>query len=219
MQISELSARTGVPVATLKFYLRERLLMPGVVLSATRADYGEEHVRRVGVVRALTDVVGISVQQAREIFRLFDSPPSDLFDSLGQAIGQLPPRSAPTADDYPRARAVLERLGWMYDPRYAAVPQLEQALAGAESAGLPLSDERLAAYAPAIRQIAEYDIAQVPADPGRAIEYSVLGTALYEPVIVALRRLAHQDAAAARLAPTTVTPTAERSTRSATPPE
>jgi DNA-binding transcriptional MerR regulator len=199
--ISELATRTGVPLATLKFYLREKLLMPGVALSATRADYGDEHVRRVGVIRALTEVVGISVQQAREVFRLFDAPPAELFESLGKAIGQLPPTGAPLADDYPRARAVLESLGWIYDPRYAAVPQLEQALAAAESAGLPLSDQRLATYAPAIRQIAEYDIAQIPSDPDRAIEYSVLGTALYEPVIVALRRLAHQDAAAARLSP------------------
>jgi DNA-binding transcriptional MerR regulator len=197
--ISELATRTGVPLATLKFYLREKLLMPGVALSATRADYGDDHVRRVGVIRALTEVVGISVQQAREVFRLFDAPPAELFESLGKAIGQLPPTGAPLADDYPRARAVLESLGWIYDPRYAAVPQLEQALAAAESAGLPLSDQRLAVYAPAIRQIAEYDIAQIPSDPDRAIEYSVLGTALYEPVIVALRRLAHQDAAATRL--------------------
>lgn len=41
----------------------------------------------------------------------------------------------------------------------------------------------------------------MPSDPSRAIEYSVLSTALYEPALVALRRLAHQDAAAARLNP------------------
>ena len=199
MLISELSARTGVPVATLKFYLREGLLMPGTALSATRSDYDEEHVRRVGVARALTDVVGLSVQQARAIFRLFGAPRAELFESLGQAMAQLPPAGAPEAADYPRARAVLERLGWLYDPRYAAVPQLEQALTAAESAGLPLTNERLDVYAPGIRSIAEYDVAQVPDDPERAIEYSVLGTALYEPVLVALRRLAHQDAAAKRL--------------------
>ena len=126
MLISELSARTGTSVATLKFYLREGLLMPGTALSATRSDYGEDHVRRVGVARALTDVVGLSVQQAREIFRLFGTPRAELFESLGRAMAQLPPAGAPEADDYPRARAVLERLGWLYDPRYAAVPQLEQ---------------------------------------------------------------------------------------------
>jgi hypothetical protein len=190
MLISELSARTGVP---------ERLLMPGTPLSATRSDYGEEHVRRVGVARALTDVVGLSVQQAREIFRLFGTPRAELFESLGRAMGQLPPAGAPQADDYPRARAVLERLGWLYDPRYAPVAQLEQALTAAESAGLPLSDARLDVYAPSIRSIAEYDVAHIPDDPERAIEHSVLGTALYEPVLIALRRLAHQDVAAARL--------------------
>src|SRR5215207_10379797 len=142
MLISELSARTGVPVATLKFYLRERLLMPGVRLSATRADYGEEHVRRVGVARALTDVVGLSVQQAREVFALFGAPRSELFEALGRAMAQLPPTDIPTADDYPRARGVIERLGWIYDPRYVAVAQLERALDAAETAGLGLSDER-----------------------------------------------------------------------------
>ena len=199
MLISELSARTGVPVATLKFYLREHLLMPGAALSATRADYGDEHVRRVAVVRALTDVVGLSVQQAREVFALFDAPREELFEALGRAMAALPPTGAPVSDDYPRARAVLEQLGWLYDPRYAPVAQLEQALAAAEGAGLPLSTERLAVYAPAIRGIAEFDVARVPDDPARAIEYSVLGTALYEPVIVALRRLAHQDVASAQL--------------------
>jgi DNA-binding transcriptional MerR regulator len=199
MRISELSAATGVPVATLKFYLRERLLMPGTALSTTRADYGEEHVRRVGVARALTEVVGLSVQQAREVFALFGAPRSELFESLGRAMEQLPPAGVPTAADYPRARGVIERLGWVYDPRYAAVRQLERALTAAETAGLPLTDERLDAYAPALRTIAEFDVAQVPDDPDRALEYSVLGTALYEPVLVALRRLAHQDVAAARL--------------------
>jgi DNA-binding transcriptional MerR regulator len=199
MLISELSTRTGVPVATLKFYLREGLLMPGTALSATRSDYGDEHVRRVGVARALTEVVGLSVQQAREVFALFGSPRSELFEALGRAMAHLPPAGAPTADDYPRARAVLTRLGWLYDPRYAAVPQLERALAAAETAGLGLTNARLDVYAPAIRAIAEYDVAQVPDDPDRALEYSVLGTALYEPVLIALRRLAHQDVASARL--------------------
>jgi DNA-binding transcriptional MerR regulator len=199
MLISELAVRTGVPVATLKYYLREQLLMPGVRLSATRSDYGDEHVRRVGVARALTEVVGLSVHQAREVFALFGAPRSELFESLGRAMAQLPPAGVPTADDYPRARAAIQQLGWIYDARYVAVAQLERALEGAETAGLGLTDERLDVYAPAIRAIADYDVAQVPEEPDRALEYSVLGTALYEPVLVALRRLAHQDAAARRL--------------------
>src|SRR4051812_12814011 len=74
MQMSELAARTGVPVATLKFYLREGLLHPGVALSQTRAAYDDAHIRRVGVIRALTETVGLSVQQARGVLEVIDAP-------------------------------------------------------------------------------------------------------------------------------------------------
>lgn len=197
MLMSELSARTGVPVATLKFYLREGLLPAGEALSQTRAAYDETHVHRVGVIRALTETVGLSVQQARGVLDVIDSPGPSMFDAFGRALGHLPP-AVPEADDYPRARAVIAELGWVYDPHYPAVRQLERALAAAEAMGVPLDDERLAAYAPHVRAIAEYDVSRIPADSDAAIEYAVLGTAGHEPVLAALRRLAHQDLAAGR---------------------
>lgn len=198
MRISELSETTGVALPTLKFYLREGLLMPGVATSATRAEYGDEHLRRVRVIRALTESAGLSVSKARDVLRIIDSPGDNIFAALGHAVGALPPEPV-QRDDYPRARRLLERLGYWYDPAYPAVAQFEAALESAESAGMPLSDERLDEYAAGIRRIAEYDILHVPTDGASAVEYSVLGTALYEPVLIALRRLAHQDIAARRL--------------------
>lgn len=198
MRISELSEATGVPLPTLKFYLREGLLMPGVATSATRAEYGDEHVRRVRVIRALTESAGLSVGKARDVLRIIDDPGDNLFAALGRATGALPPEPV-RRDDYPRARRLLERLGSWFDPEHPAVAQLESALESAESAGMEPSDERLDAYMAGVRTIAEYDIANVPEDGGRAVEYSVLGTALYEPVLAALRRLAHQDVTARRL--------------------
>ena len=198
MRISELSDTTGVALPTLKFYLREGLLMPGIATSATRAEYGDEHVRRVRVIRSLTESAGLSVSKARDVLRIIDAPGDNLFAALGHAVGALPPDPV-ERDDYPRARRLLERLGYWYDPKYPAVAQFEAALESAESAGMPLSDERLDEYAAGIRRIAEYDIMHVPADGASAVEYSVLGTALYEPVLIALRRLAHQDIAARRL--------------------
>ena len=38
MQISELSSRAGIPLATVKYYLREGLVPPGRRITATRAD-------------------------------------------------------------------------------------------------------------------------------------------------------------------------------------
>jgi DNA-binding transcriptional MerR regulator len=198
MLISELARRAAVPVPTLKFYLREGLLPPGRATAATRAEYDDAHVRRVRIVRALTETAGLSVQQARRVLSLVDHPAADLFETLGQAVAALPPEAS-SAEDYPRARAVLERLGQVYDPSYPVVAQLERSLADVEAAGIPLDDERLAAYGPHIRAIAEFDLAHSPADPASAVEYAVLGTALYEPVIAALRRLAHQDIAARTL--------------------
>ena len=41
--------------------------------------------------------------------------------------------------------------------------------------------------------IAASEIANIPADPGEAIQYSILGTVLFEPVLNAIRRLAQQS--------------------------
>ena len=200
MRISALAAEAGVPLPTVKFYLREGLLQPGVATSATQASYDESHVRRLRLIRALIGSVGLSVQQARAILELVDDPGDDLYVTLGRAVSALPPavQEASGDDPYPRARRALEALGQVYDPHYAAVAQLESALAAAETAGMPISEERLLEYGHRLREIAAFDLERMPREPHAAVEYTVLGTALYEPVILALRRLAHQDVAARR---------------------
>jgi DNA-binding transcriptional MerR regulator len=55
MLMAELSRSSGVPVATIKYYLREGLLPPGAATSATRAEYDEAHLRRLRLTRALED--------------------------------------------------------------------------------------------------------------------------------------------------------------------
>ncbi|MHA6693134.1 MerR family transcriptional regulator [Homoserinimonas sp. A520] len=200
MRISELVRRSGVPLATIKYYIREGLLMSGATTSATQADYGDEHLRRLHLIRALTDVAGLPLQKAGIVIGLIEHPQPHLFDTLGKAVAALPPYAEANEDaEYPRAKAALEKLGQVYDPEYAAVAQFERALAAAESVGLPMSDERLLGYGRHIMGIAELDIDQVPTSSVLdAVEHSVLGTALYEPVILAMRRLAHQDLAARR---------------------
>jgi DNA-binding transcriptional MerR regulator len=202
MRISALADAAGLPLATVKYYLREGLLHPGVATSATQATYDGTHVRRLRMIRALTGPVGLSAQQARQILTLVDDPGDDLYATLGRAVSALPPTvvqaSADDPDPYPRARTALEALGQVYDPGFAAVAQLESALAAAEAAGMPISEERLLEYGRRLREIAAFDLERMPPEPHAAVEYTVLGTALYEPVILALRRLAHQDVAAQR---------------------
>ncbi|MET4639350.1 MerR family transcriptional regulator [Mycetocola sp. 2940] len=201
MRISALAERTGVPLATVKYYLREGLLQPGILTGATQARYTEDHVHRLQVIKALTSAAGLPLQKVKVILGLIDDPGGDLFSALGQAVASLPPYRSDSEPEYPRARALLERIGQIYDPGYAATAQLEHALEATEEAGMGMTDERLQVYAQQIRGIAEFDLQRMEGSELSPIEYAVLGTALYEPVILAMRRLAHQDIAAKRLGP------------------
>lgn len=207
MRISELATQTGASVSTIKYYLREGLVPPGASRGATQADYGPGHVHRIRVIKALADVAGLPIQKVRVVLGLIDGPGDDTFAALGHAVAALPPYlpEAGPGDDggagagYPLARAALEALGQAFDPGYAAVAQLERALQAVAQAGIPLGPERLAVYGRSLMAMAEFDVAGMPGEPAATVEHAVLGTALYEPVILALRRLAHQDAAARAL--------------------
>lgn len=53
MRISELAVASGVPVSTIKYYLRVGLLHRGHHVSATRARYDDGHLARLRLLRLL----------------------------------------------------------------------------------------------------------------------------------------------------------------------
>jgi len=192
MKISELSERSGVAVATVKFYIREGMLPRGEAVSATRAEYGDEHLTRLRVIAALTDVRGLPLARVREVLALIDEPTGDPVEILGRAVGALPPYVTTERDDYPLARAAIADLGLTYDPDFTAVAQLDEALRALDAAGLDASPAVLRRYGDAMRQVAAAELAPMTGMRlDEAVTYAVLGTALYEPVMLALRRLAH----------------------------
>ncbi len=192
MRISELSARTGVPIATVKFYIREGMLPRGEAETATRADYGEAHETRLQLIAALTRVAGLPLARVREVLASIDAPPDDPIEAIGRAIGALPPYVEDDGD-LSRAKAAIDALGLTFDPRFTAVAQLESAIRAVEAAGLPWNETALRRYGDAMASVAAEEVAPVPGmDRADAVAYAVLGTALYEPVMLALRRLMHQ---------------------------
>jgi DNA-binding transcriptional MerR regulator len=193
MRISELSRATGVPVPTIKFYLRERLLPAGRSTAATQAEYGQAHVERLRLIRALTDVGKMPLATVRWLLDIVDNGAAATPEAVGAAHDSLPPLVAHAETPPIRALNVVSALGWRVDPKSASLWQLEAALAAVEEVGLPLGPERLAAYGGAALDVARIDVADVPeADPQEAVRYVVVGTVLYEPVLLALRRLAQQ---------------------------
>ncbi len=199
MRISELAASTGVPVHTLKYYLREGLLMPGEATSRTRAEYGAEHVERVRLVRALVERGGVGIAGVRAVLAALAAPPPSQHDLLGVAAGVLPtpgdqgPVSAEVA-------ALVADLGWLVCADAPAARALSTAIAAAREAGLSLPAAALRRYAEAMAGVAAVDVDEALAadGPAAAMHTVVVGTVMVDPVLVALRRMAQEAASAAR---------------------
>lgn len=191
MRLSELSERSGTTLATLKYYLREGLLPPGESLGATRADYSDNHLQRVRLIRALIDA-GVSVAQTRTVVQALDTPPTSVHDLLGRAQYALPTphADAPVSEE---VRALLVELGWSVGGDSPALHSLSGAIAAARSAGVPMAPASLLGYARASEQVAAVDVAALPRDSlAAALHLVVAGTVLVDPVLAALRRLAQE---------------------------
>lgn len=201
MRISELADRTGVSVATLKYYLREQLLHAGTPLSATRADYDESHVERVRLVRTLIDVGRLTIDRVGAVVRALDDPPDTRHDLLGVAHEVLRNPGEPTGGNDP----LIDALGWRISAHSVARSQLAAALDRARREGLEVSAETFGAYADAARLIAETDVRDELGDApaAEALRYVILGNVLTDGVVIAMRRLAQEHVSAVKFASST----------------
>lgn len=194
MQISELARLSAVPLATVKFYLREGLLSPGRATGATRADYDDTHVQRLRLVRSLIEVAGLSLTAVHRVLAAADEPAASLDEAIATAHEALPPAVSLDVDTT-AALTLVHELGWRVDPSCAAVRQLASAIASLEAVGADASTPCLHDYARAASTLAEREVAAVPTTSQEAaVRYIVVGTLFYEPVLLSLRRLAQQDA-------------------------
>lgn len=199
MRISELAETTRVPVHTLKYYLREGLLMPGEATSRTRAVYGVGHVERVRLVRALVEHGGVGIAGVRSILEALAAPPPSRHDLLGVAAAALPT----PGDDGPvseEVSALIQDLGWSVWPQAPAVRALTAAVSAARDAGIPLRTASLRRYAEAMVGVAEVDLDEALSThgPAAAVHTVVVGTVMLDPVLVALRRIAQEAVSAQR---------------------
>jgi DNA-binding transcriptional MerR regulator len=206
MRIAELSQRTDVAVATIKYYLREGLLPAGTTTAPNQAQYDEHHVARLQLIRALREGAGLSIATLGRVFAAMEThQPLDRPAYLTLAVRALsPPLEVPEdeAADYDRARrevaAALDDLGWDTDDESPGHDDLVRALVSLHRfIPAAITDpQRLRPYAKAARSLAT---AEIPAtfdadiDADEALRFAVLGTVLFEPVLLAFRKLAHVD--------------------------
>ncbi|MEU6659026.1 MerR family transcriptional regulator [Streptomyces sp. NPDC046821] len=205
MRLAELSELSGVPIPTIKYYLREQLLPPGRRVTATQAEYDDSHLRRLRFVRALIQVGRVPVATAREVLAAVDDDSLGRTFRLGGALWALPQPPEEPADDPDIIKAtaivdqLLEELGWTtsrdvgsLSPSYRS---LVATVATLNRLGYTCGTAELAPYARHMERVAEHDIDRLDTFPGEAekVEAAVAGVILVEPVLLMLRRIAQEE--------------------------
>jgi hypothetical protein len=153
------------------------------------------------LVRALVTVGGLGIEQVREVTRALDDPPTSRHELLGTAHRVLAPRATDGAESAAADEPFLVNLGWPAHPESSASRQVAAALAEARAAGWDVSERSFKAWARAALIQARADVSPRlgKLSPSEALQFAILGTALTDPVILALRRLAQEAVSAERL--------------------
>ena len=209
MRIAELSRVSGVPVPTIKYYLREGLLPAGELTSPNQADYGDQHLHRLRLIRALVDLGQVPVAGVKRIIEALDSDSLSLHDQIGRAHRAITPQPQLTASTEVRAEAaaqvdeLIRSRGWTVDPDAPALTTLIETVAAFRT----LDQDHLAgfldSYADAVEKFTELEVAAVTSradrtTPDQIAESVVIGTILGETLISTLRLLAQESISAQR---------------------
>ncbi len=217
MRISELSRRSGVSIPTIKYYLRDGLLPAGRPTAANQAEYDEDHVRRLRLIRSLIGVRGLSVSATKDVLAAVDEQQDDVHLLLGLVLGALPversgrpPRrdgaaepagaGAAAGDAAEDVAALTAEMGWKTSPNPPAAQVVAETLETMRALGVDYDWRSLVPYAELADRAARLDLDQLPdaGDPLQQAERAVLLTVLLEPALLALRRLAQEHHSALR---------------------
>ncbi|MFD7840746.1 MerR family transcriptional regulator [Streptomyces sp. NPDC059761] len=213
MKISELSRRTGVPVASIKYFRRQGLLPAGRATAATLAEYGEEHAQRLRLIKALTTLGGLSIAATREVLGAVDQAHTSE-GALGAVSYALPvpmaTQSAAGPDEEAGAEAaagaevaeLLAALDWRAPDTSPHVHGLTSALKELRRLDARYAPGELAAYARLAESVARLDLERAAGteDPVALAERAVIVFAICAPVFELLRRLAQENQVRRRVA-------------------
>lgn len=202
MQLHELSQRSGVTPASIKYYLREGLLPPGEAVHATRAEYSASHLERLELIQALRRIVGLNIGQIRGLVKMADDgvPRLDLLAAVQRVVLDLGNYTTTIGSEAAEATAAVVRLrGWPDSPsdaRNALTAHLEL-MAGLK---IPVSATVLEAYSKAMDDVAGIDIAATtaPESTDRLILTAAVGMHMHSQLLLKLLALAQASHAIRR---------------------
>jgi DNA-binding transcriptional MerR regulator len=203
MRISELAETSGIPLATVKYYLREGLLPPGRAVSARMSDYDVSHVRRLRLLRVLREVGDVPVTRLQEVARAIEEAGSD-HEMLGAAAEALAPPPAPAGPLRESMRTLASEVvadaGWQVTGASTPFESLAAVLESLVEYVPEPDPTLLAPYVRAADELARHEIALLDLESGREalMEQMVVGQVLLGRLLDTLRRLAEEHHSAQR---------------------
>jgi DNA-binding transcriptional MerR regulator len=201
MRMTELSARSGLSIPTIKYYKRRGLLPPGRATYRNQIDYAPAHVERLRLIRVLTEVVGLTLDGVRALLEVIDDPARGSADVLVTAQDLVPLGGAGLSHDDEAWRHVRGRLStfltaraWRVRPDATALDDATDVLAALRLLGHELRPDVLAEYAQLAKATVAAEMRLIPVQPRSAAVRTILKlTTINENLFGALRRLARED--------------------------
>lgn len=160
MKLAELSTRSGVSVATIKYWIRAGIVPPGIKRNATTADYTDRHLARLTLIRLLRDDLGTSIDEIRELTHLIDTdaPITSIMEkSQCLALGLTHRPQNQDSPEHQRVRAISKQLGWPDVPSWAR-EELVAVLRKFKELGLDIDDDYLLEHARAFARVASLNV-------------------------------------------------------------
>jgi DNA-binding transcriptional MerR regulator len=212
MRLAELSARSGVPRSTIKFYLREGMLPAGDAKARNQATYGPRHLERLELIRALRDVAGLSLEVVARVCAELDRG-WEKGDPIGEALHAIytpPERERPPEEQAEllrlraEVREFLRELPWTTDDeRHYYADEIAETLLAVRRylyPGYPVAS--LAPLARIAWLLSEVEFEHAPGgarvplrargdDIAEPTRRAILGSVLFERIFGALRRCAN----------------------------
>jgi DNA-binding transcriptional MerR regulator len=205
VKISELAERSGVTVATIKYYLREGLLPPGHKMGERRAEYDDHHVARLRLLRVLREVGAVPVADLKQIIDAVQDESLSMHQTYGAAYDALARQSdAGSGQMCALAERVVHEAGWTHvRPDSPALHQLADLLQVLNDFGSPFDLPNAATYLGLIDSIAAYEVgrlgtADVIEDRDAVVQHMVVGQVVFGQLLLSLRRLGHEHHSALR---------------------
>lgn len=202
MQLNELSNRSGVSTASIKYYLREGLLPPGEAVTATRARYGEKHLRRLELIQALRQIARLGIRQIGALLQLADggAPRLEVLAAIQRVVLGLDGRRVEDGGAGPDPADAVVRLRHWPDAPSDARNALNAQLKLMQELSIPVPMPVLDVYSRAMDSVAALDISQTvaPEDTDQLIRTAAVGMHMHSQLLLKLLALAQASHAIRR---------------------